>query len=150
MHPKLNTPSAALKIRDEKVWDVLRNKYVLLTPEEWVRQHLIHLLINHLNFPSGRMISEHLVKYNGMAKRCDIAIFGSDTSVEMVVECKAPEISITEDTFLQTSKYIYGLKARAFLMSNGMNHYMAIITDSGKIQYLPEIPNYNELIKLIG
>lgn len=151
MYPKLNLPSADIAITNGEIWDRLRKKRLKCTPEEWVRQHFIYYLIDQLGYPEGRMVSEHLVKYNGMNKRCDIALFAGSGNAEVIVECKAPKIKLTEDTFYQIAKYAHVLKAPLLILTNGMDHYCAIINmKEGKMRYLPEIPTYEELKKLIG
>lgn len=150
MSEQLNLPKAIIRINGDQIWDRLRKKYVKNTPEEWVRQHFIHYLIDHLNFPEGRMISELKVVYNGMNKRCDIAVFDLEKKPQVIVECKAAHISITENTFYQIAKYAHTLKAQILMMSNGKNHYCAKIDQkTGEISYLPEIPTYEELSKFI-
>src|SRR5687768_12229346 len=78
MNPQLNLPQVSLKMKSDQVWDRLRKRYVPFTSEEWVRQHFISYLIDHLGYPEGRMASEFTVAYNGMKKRCDIVCFNSD------------------------------------------------------------------------
>jgi hypothetical protein len=146
MHPVLNLPQAHLKIKENQIWDILRRDYVRLTPEEWVRQNFIHYLINHLHYPTGRMVSEYQVKYNGMNKRCDIAVFDTLAKTEMIVECKAPHISINEDTFYQIAKYTHSLGAKYLILTNGLEHYCAFIdTSNNQLTYLTEIPDYKAL-----
>jgi len=150
MHPMLNLPKAELKLKDDLVWDVLRKKYVKNTPEEWVRQHFIQYLINDLAYPKGLMASERLVKYNKMSKRCDIVAFSNQLDTLMIVECKAPKIRLTEDTFYQISKYNFTLKAPLLILTNGLQHIAAHIdTDNNEIKYLEKIPTFKENLKLI-
>lgn len=151
MYPALNLPEFDVKIDGDKIWDPLRKKYLLCTPEEWVRQHLIHYLIEHKKYPAGRTVSEHTVEYNGMQKRCDIAIFNESLGVDVIVECKAPHISLSEDTFYQIAKYAHTLKAPLLILSNGLDHYCAFIDrTSNEMRYLKEIPNAKELGGLLG
>jgi hypothetical protein len=151
MSEQLNLPKANIRIKSDQIWDRLRKKYVKHTPEEWVRQHFIYYLIDQLNFPEGRMISELKVVYNGMNKRCDIAVFDLEKNPQVIVECKASHIAITENTFYQIAKYAHTLKAQLLIMTNGKNHYCAKINvETGEISYLPEIPTYGDLVKLIG
>lgn len=146
MDKVLNLPQKEIKMRDNEIWDRLRKKFVRHTPEEWVRQHFINYLIDYLNFPEGRMVSEHAVAYNGMKKRCDIAVFGKEMNTQVIVECKAPHIPITEDTFYQIAKYCFSLKANLLVLTNGMEHYCAQInSETGEMKYLPEIPDYKKI-----
>jgi hypothetical protein len=146
MHPALNLPPAKLKLKTNQVWDRLRKKYVLLTPEEWVRQHFISYLIDHLGYPEGRMASEYTVDYNGMKKRCDVVAFDERLRPVVIVECKAVSIEISENTFYQIARYASTLKAKLLILTNGLNHYCAKIdVTENKLIYLETIPNYSEI-----
>ncbi len=151
MHQPLNLPPAHLKQKGDQIWDPLRRKYIKCTPEEWVRQHFISFLVSEKNYPLGRMVSEYKVVYNGMNKRCDIAIFDENSLPLVIVECKAPHIKITEDTFYQVAKYAHVLKAPLLILTNGLTHYAALVDPiEGRITYLEEIPLKEELENLIG
>ena len=146
MQQSLNLPAAHLKIKDNQIWDRLRKKYVKLTPEEWVRQHFIAYLIDNLGYSEGLMASEYTVDYNGMKKRCDIVGFHNDLNPMFIVECKAPSITISEDTFYQIAKYANTLKAKMLILTNGMNHYCAKIdVKENKLIYLETIPSFKEI-----
>ena len=136
-------------MKDDQIWDRLRKKYVRDTPEEWVRQNFIAYLIEHLGYSEGLMASEYQVEYNRMKKRCDIVLFNRERQTMIIVECKAPKIPITEDTFYQIAKYNHGLQASLLILTNGLEHYCALIQDE-KLVYLPEIPNSSVLDELIG
>jgi hypothetical protein len=143
----LNLPPANLKIKDTQIWDRLRKKYVPLTPEEWVRQHLIAYLVDHLGYPEGRMASEYVVNYNGMKKRCDIVCFDAQLSPFLVVECKAPAVVVTEDTFYQAARYFASLKTSMLVLTNGLQHYCACMDAQLKeLRYLPEIPACKDIM----
>jgi len=149
-YPQLNLPQAKLKLKDDLIWDVLRKKFVNNTPEEWVRQHFIHYLINNLNFPIGLMASEKMVKYNKMSKRCDIVAFSNTLKTVAIVECKAPKIKLTEDVFYQIAKYNFTLKAPLLILTNGLQHIVAFVdVKNNKVQYLEEIPNYKDCLALM-
>ncbi len=149
MYPQLNLPLANLKLKNDKIWDVLRKKYVLHTPEEWVRQHYIHYMINTLRYPLSLMASEKLVKYNGLSKRCDIVAFSRELAPIAIVECKAPKIKITENTFYQAAKYNFSLKAPLLILTNGMQHNAAHINISkNKIDFLTGLPTFQENLSL--
>lgn len=146
IHMELNLPTANIQTKENQIWDRLRKKYINATPEEWVRQVFIAYLIDHLDFPEGRMVSEYKVVYNQMNKRCDIAVFDQHKNPQVIVECKAPHIKITEDTFYQIAKYAHVLKAHVLILTNGMEHYCALINpENGTVNYLKEIPHYNQL-----
>ncbi|MNJ86537.1 hypothetical protein D3C87_40380 [compost metagenome] len=141
-YPSLNLPSAQLKLSKEKeeffVWCVIRRKKLLLTPEEWVRQHVIHYLIYHKGTAIERINSEHLLKINGQNRRCDVVVVDSLGNAKLIIECKAPEISLDEKVFLQTSNYIQKSKAAYFWMTNGLNHVM-VECEKPEI-YLDDLP----------
>ena len=138
-------------IQDDKIWDPLRKKYYKLTPEEWVRQNFIQYLILDKQYPTGRMVSEHTVDYNGMKKRCDIAIYNDELDVDMIVECKAPDVALTEDTFYQIAKYTNVLQATLLILTNGLQHYCAFMDRANKeMKFLKKIPSHEELREMIS
>lgn len=147
MNPKhfspLNLPKADLKISqkgdDFLVWCIIRKKQLVLTPEEWVRQHAIHYLIHSKNISLGKINSEHLVKINGQNRRCDIVVIDPFGNPELIVECKANDIAIDEKVFLQTSNYIQETKARYFWMTNGLFH---VVWDCKEGCYLTDLPEF--------
>ena len=143
--PDLNLPKAELKIKEEagkkKVFDIIRKKWYILTPEEWVRQHWIHALINHAQYPIGLFEIESAIDFNGMKKRFDIVVRNKDLSIFLLIECKAPEVSISNDTFLQASKYAKILKPNYIFLSNGLQHQQ--FKNTGKeIEQMQGIPAY--------
>ena len=146
----LNLPSYPAKIlkRNGKnvIFDPLRQKYVALTPEEWVRQHFVHLLTDFKGYPKGLLASEIQLDLNGTKKRCDTVLFNKDLSARMIVEYKAPNIEITQAVFDQITRYNMVLKVEYLIVSNGMRHYCCKI-DYNTLQYtfLPDIPSYTEL-----
>ncbi len=141
-YPSLNLPSAQLKLSKVKdeffVWCIIRRKKLLLTPEEWVRQHVIHYLIHHKNTPIERINSEHLLKINGQNRRCDVVVIDAFGNPRLIVECKASEINLDEKVFLQTSNYIQKSKAAYFWMTNGLNH--VIVECKNPEVYLENLP----------
>jgi hypothetical protein len=146
----LNLPSYPAKIlkRNGKnvIFDPLRQKYVALTPEEWVRQHFVHLLTDFKGYPKGLLANEIQLDLNGTKKRCDTVLFNRDLSARMIVEYKAPNIEITQAVFDQITRYNMVLKVEYLIVSNGMRHYCCKI-DYNTMQYtfLPDIPSYTEL-----
>ena len=145
MHPKLNLPSFNIRTQDQQIWDRLRKKYVPNDPEEWVRQNFIYYLIEHLGYPEGLMASEYTVNYNKMKKRCDIVVMNRELQAVVIVECKAPHIRLTEDTFYQIARYNHVLKAPLLILTNGLQHFCALVKTDGTISYLQEIPNKKAL-----
>jgi len=134
-----------MKSEGEKtyIFDVVRKKYLLLTPEEWVRQNFIHYLNKEKKYPLGLMGVEQMVKYNSLKTRADIVMYNTEGKANIIVECKAPDVKITQDTFNQIAKYNSQLKVKYLLVTNGMNHYCCKMDyDSNRITFLEEIPSY--------
>lgn len=146
----LNLPKASFKIINkngkESIFDVLRRKYVALTPEEWVRQHFINYLLNYKGYPKGLLANEIQINLNGTKKRCDSVLFNRDLTARMIIEYKAATVPITQAVFDQITRYNMVLKVRYLIVSNGMNHYCCKIDYlTGKYQFLKNVPNYDEL-----
>ena len=124
MFTPLNLPKANLKLSRKGesvyVWDVFRKKKLLLTPEEWVRQHFFHFLVNERNVPQGLISSEYGLVVNQLQRRCDGVIFGRDGKALAIIECKAPEVSITKKTFYQIAQYNFKLNVKWLFMTNGL------------------------------
>ena len=145
--PQLNLPIVALKTKlvegTTQVFDQVRKKYLLLTPEEWVRQHFIHYLNQEKNYPLGLMGVEKMIKYNGMQTRADIILYTTDGKPNMIVECKAPNVKITQDAFNQIAKYNFKLKVRYLVLTNGIQHFCCQMDyETNGIKFLEEIPSY--------
>ena len=146
----LNLPPAAFKIinKDGKnlIFDVLRMKYVALTPEEWVRQHFINYLLQYKGYPKGLLANEIQINLNGTKKRCDSVLFNRDLTARMIIEYKASSVPITQAVFDQITRYNMVLKVEYLIVSNGLNHYCCKINyRNGKYYFLEEIPTYDEL-----
>ena len=120
--PQLNLPNAVLKTKlvegTTQVFDVVRKKYFKLTPEEWVRQNFIHYLNIEKNYPIGLMRVEKMMKYNNLQTRADIIIYNKEGSPTMIIECKAPNVKITQDAFYQIAKYNAKLKVDILIVTN--------------------------------
>ena len=143
--PQLNLPKVALKTKSVEgtiqVFDVIRKKYFVLTPEEWVRQHFIHYLNNEKNYPMGLMGVEKMVKYNALKTRADIVLYTTEGKAKMIVECKAPNVKITQDTFNQIAKYNFKLKVQFLVVTNGMQHFCCrMYYKNNSISFLDDIP----------
>ena len=125
------------------IFDLVRKKYLLLTPEEWVRQNFIQYLNKEKKYPLGLMGVEQMVKYNSLKTRADIVMYNTEGKANIIVECKAPDVKITQDTFNQIAKYNSQLKVKYLLVTNGMNHYCCKMDyESNRITFLEEIPSY--------
>ena len=119
---------------------------MVLTPEEWVRQHTIQYLIQECKYPKSLINVEKQVKINGMNKRYDIVIFNSDGSIFLVVECKQPDVAISQNTFDQIARYNFTLKATYLMVTNGINHYFCQMDfENKKYIFLSELPQYENL-----
>ena len=145
--PILSLPiyNLKMKIVDEKthIFDVVRKKYLLLNPEEWVRQNFIHYLNKEKNYPLGLMGVEKMVKYNNLKTRADIVLYNIEGNPNIIVECKAPNVKITQDTFNQIAKYNSQLKVKYLIVTNGMKHYCCKMDyETNEITFLEEIPIY--------
>lgn len=147
----LNLPSFDTKIAIKEgknvIFDPLRRKYVALTPEEWVRQHFINFLITYKGYPTALMANEVQVILNGTRKRCDSVLYRKDLSACMIMEYKAPDISINQMVFDQIVRYNIVLKVDYLVVSNGLEHYCCRIDyKKNTYAFLPDIPCYEELI----
>ena len=142
---KLNLPACEYKVKeaDGKVWifDGIRKKFVVLTPEEWVRQHFIQYLINQLGYPKSLIKVETGLMYNRLTKRSDIVIFNREGKPWMLVECKAPDVALDENATRQLSVYNKTLNARYAVLTNGMKHFCFDMADDG--QSLKELPTFD-------
>jgi hypothetical protein len=120
----LNLPSynhKLKKINDKLcIWDIIRKKNIILTPEEWVRQHFVHHLINEHQYPKSLIKLESSLDYNKRLKRTDIQVFDRDGKLFMIVECKAPYTKLSQTVFAQAAQYNHVLKAQYLTISNGM------------------------------
>jgi hypothetical protein len=141
----LNLPEYSFKIRREgdrvHIFDPFRKKYIVLSPEEWVRQHLLQFLVQERKFPASLISIETGLKYNQLSKRADILIHDTFGKPHLMVECKAPAVKITQDAFDQIARYNMVFKVKYLVVSNGINHFcceMDYITNN--YSYLKEIP----------
>ena len=146
----LNLPKTEFKIisRGEKlnIFDILRRRYVTLTPEEWVRQHFIHFLIEYKGYPAARMGNEISLDLNGTRKRCDSVLYDKEARPIMIIEYKAPHIPITQETFQQIRRYNMKLHVPWLIVSNGMEHYCCQVDyEKGEYHFLSDIPQYDAL-----
>lgn len=145
--PALNLPSFDAKIveKDGKrsIFDIVRKKYVALTPEEWVRQHFIHYLIKEKSFPKELVANEISLSLNGTSKRCDTVIYNRFLEPLMIVEYKAPHIDITQAVFDQIVRYNMVLHVSYLVVSNGIKHYCCKIDySSANYSFIKDIPSY--------
>ncbi|MEP3388921.1 MAG: type I restriction enzyme HsdR N-terminal domain-containing protein [Reichenbachiella sp.] len=144
---ELNLPRFQFKVKEtvkgREIWDEFRKKYVVLTPEEWVRQHFLKFLNDYLKYPKSLLKTEFEIKYNKLKKRPDIVAYDNTGSALMVVECKAPEVKISEATFQQAAIYNQTLKAKYLVITNGMDHFCCEQNKkTGTFDFVEKIPVY--------
>ena len=142
----LNLPNFDIKVKKTTdqllVWDETRRKYVTLTPEEWVRQHFVHFLVTNKGYRQELIANEVSIKLNGTAKRCDTVIYNQQLDPLVIVEYKAPTISITPKVFDQIVRYNMVLHVQYLIVSNGMRHFCCQIDyETRSYRFLKEIPN---------
>ena len=125
------------------IFDEIRKKFIILTPEEWVRQHVVQFLLDEKKYPKSLINVEKVLKVNGLRKRYDVVVFNADGSIYILIECKAPKVKITQTTFDQIARYNLSLKADFLMVTNGLNHYFCQMDfENEKYEFLKEIPDY--------
>ena len=144
---KLNLPDYKFRLKSNEnktlIFDNLRKKYMVLTPEEWVRQHFVQFLIEEKKYPASLIAIEKQVLVNNLKKRSDILVFNKDGNPEIIVECKAPKIKITQATFDQIARYNSKLRANFLVVTNGLSHfYCKMDFEKETYLFLKEIPDY--------
>lgn len=146
----LNLPTFTAKVAEKDgkhiIFDIVRRKYVALTPEEWVRQHFVNYLISEKKFPKELLANEVPIKLNGTSKRCDTVAYNRFLAPLMIVEYKAPTIEITRAVFDQIARYNIVLRVRYLIVSNGMSHFCCKIDyEAQSYSFLEDIPEYTSL-----
>ena len=142
---QLNFPIYQFRFKNSEnkvsIFDSIRKKFIVLTPEEWVRQHVVNYLIEEKKYPKSYINVEKLIKINTLTKRYDIVVFEPDGSIFLLVECKAPKIKINQDTFDQIARYNMVLKAKYLMVTNGLNHYFCEMDfENQKYNFLENLP----------
>ena len=150
MHPRLNLPSFEVRLRvfegQNQIYDPMRKKYVALTPEEWVRQHFVHYLVAHKGFPAGLMAIEMPVDVNGMTQRADIVAHNTQGKPLLIVECKAYNVTVGNQTYAQAARYNLALQAGYLVVTNGMQHYCSRVDlQSRQFTHLSDIPDFSSI-----
>lgn len=151
--PRLNFPDYEFKLQrssDErqslKIFDIIRKKFVSLTPEEWVRQHLLHFLVNERKFPQSLVSVEKKLLINNLEKRTDVVIYSSSLKPILLAECKSPKIPLTQAVFDQAARYNMTLNVGYFLITNGLESFICRIDHANQgYSFLNEIPTYEEM-----
>ena len=126
------------------IFDPIRKKWLVLNPEEWVRQNCIQFLLKTKNVPLGFIQVEKKLNVNNTEKRYDLVVFKPDHSIDLLVECKSPKVKITQKTFDQIAQYNLVLKSDYLMLTNGLNHFFCKMDfEKRKYLFLPDLPNYN-------
>ena len=144
---KLNFYSYSFRFKNSEnkvsIFDEIRKKFIILTPEEWVRQHVVQFLLEEKNYPKSHINVEKVLKVNGLRKRYDVVVYKPDGSIYILIECKAPEIKIAQATFDQIARYNMTMDAQFLMVTNGLEHYFCQMDfENEKYQFLAELPNY--------
>lgn len=144
---RLNFPSYTFRFKNSEnkvsIFDEIRKKFIILTPEEWVRQHVVWFLLEEKKYPKSLINVEKILKVNWLRKRYDIVVYNPDGSIFVLIECKAPEIKIAQATFDQIARYNMTLKAEFLMVTNGMNHYFCQMDfENEKYVFLKELPHF--------
>jgi len=146
MMTPLNLPPAELRLtkKNGKVYVrcLIRSKEIVLTPEEWVRQHLVYYLTRIKGVQAGRLAIEMSITYNNMQRRCDLVVFDQKGIPAMIIECKAPDVVVNTEVFQQIAQYNRVLNVEYLLVSNGLDHIICRVDRStGAIAFLNDLPS---------
>ncbi len=144
---QLNLPVFQFKLKQagtrQQIFDAIRKKYVVLTPEEWVRQNFIQYLIQHKSFPSSLIAVEAGLKYNQLQKRMDVLVYNKQGTPHLMVECKAPSVKISQDTFDQIARYNMLFKVKYLVVTNGLQHFCCKMDyTENTYSYLETVPEF--------
>ncbi len=144
----LNFPKYSFRIKSSEnrlhIFDVIRKKFVLLQAEEWVRQHTIHFLLETKKYPKSLINVEKQLVVNQLKKRYDIVVFKPNGNIQILVECKAPDVKVAQTTFDQIAQYNYLLKSNYLMVTNGIDHfYCETDIENEKYRFLKEIPDFS-------
>lgn len=146
----LNLPAFQYKIKHIEnkayIYDILRKKFILITPEEWVRQHLVNYLIGYLSYPKQLIANEVSIRLNSTSKRCDTVVYSKTLQPQVIIEYKSPEIDLSQAVFDQALRYNMVLRVKYIILSNGIKHICCKIDyDNNKYIFLSDIPRYEDL-----
>ncbi len=146
---QLNLPFYNITLKEENgnhfIFDDIRKKFLRLTPEEWVRQNFVKYLIDEKKYPASLIVIEKGLKLNELSKRADVLIYKGSNPI-LLIECKAPTVKISQDTFDQISRYNLTFKVPYLMVTNGMSHYCCQIDfENNSYHFLEDIPEFGEL-----
>ncbi len=145
---ELNFPKFSFRFKNSEnkisIFDEIRKKFVILQPEEWVRQHCVQYLIQNKKYPKSLINVEKEIKVNDLRKRYDIVVYNNNGSIHLIIECKSPKITISQSAFDQIARYNLTLDANYLMVTNGINHYYCKMDFKAKrYEFLKDIPEYN-------
>ena len=151
MYPTLNLPAYAVKLKNHsqrtQIFDRIRKKFVVLTPEEWVRQHSIQYLIQIKNYNPNWIAVEKQITVKQLSKRADIVVYDYLLKPFIIVECKAPEVVINQKSFDQIARYNLTLEAHYLIVTNGLQHFYCCLNSEKKTyEFLEDLPENNKII----
>ncbi|RLD26891.1 MAG: restriction endonuclease subunit R [Bacteroidetes bacterium] len=146
---ELNFPKFSFRFKNSEnkisIFDEIRKKFVMLQPEEWVRQHCVQFLIQNKNYPKSLINVEKELKVNDLRKRYDIVIYNPNGSICLIVECKSPKITINQNAFDQIARYNLTLNADYLMVTNGLNHYYCKMDfEAERFAFLHDLPSYKK------
>ena len=145
----LNFPSYPFKLKQDNlatyIFDEIRKKYLVLTPEEWVRQHVVQFIIREKGYPKSLIKLEGGLKLNSLQKRTDIIVFNKTGEKVLLIECKAPSVKITQKAFDQIARYNLIHKVPLLFVSNGLQHYTCKINiREQNYQFVENLPHFEK------
>ena len=148
---QLNLPIFEPKLKKIKedifIFDLIRKKYLQLSPEEWVRQNFLNYLINHKSYPQSLMENEAMIKLNTMTRRCDTVVYNNRLEPLVIIEYKRPDVKIDQQVFDQIVRYNIVLKVDFLIVSNGLSHFCCKMNyENQTYDFLESIPAYKDLI----
>ena len=147
---ELNLPPYPIKLQEKDgkrmILDFLRRKYVALTPEEWVRQHFVHYLVEQKGYPKVLLANELELRIGEKRLRCDTVLYDKELKPRMIIEYKAPSVALTQKVFDQIYRYNIVLRVEWLIVSNGLQHVVCHLNiEKGTCEFLPQVPEYGEL-----
>jgi hypothetical protein len=151
----LNLPDHGVKTKHapegERIFDFVRRMWVLLTPEEWVRQHVLNFLVQDLGCPASLIAVEKKLVMNRLTKRTDILVHTAEGKPVLLVECKAPQVKLGQEVFEQAARYNTVFKVPFLLVTNGMVHYCCkVVHGDGRIEFLSTLPSWPEMSRALS
>lgn len=144
---QLQFPTYSFRFKNSEnkvaIFDEIRKKFIIVTPEEWVRQNVVQFLLQDKKYPKSHINVEKLLKINNLNKRYDVVVYKPDGNITILIECKAPGVKISQSTFDQIARYNMTLKAEYLMVTNGLNHYFCKMDyQNEKYDFLTDLPEY--------